>query len=287
MIDNKLKKYFSGYSSKDSTGKSLMARWVIKEMEKWAPLELAEPWDNVGLIVGADIQTADKILVALDATDEVVEEAVDYGYNFVITHHPLLITPINKFNEDTSIGWRLSELIRTNIGLYCAHTNLDKVHGGVNDCIVRALQWESSTPLIDEGDGIGLGRVCKLPEPMPLSELVAYVKEKLNLKEIRYAGSKELRIETVGICGGGAADIKYFNAAKNHNCDVYITGDLRYHGVQEAIDIGLSLIDITHYAGEVLVVPAIVEKLRTAAKRDGIEIIIDASRVDGQVFKSV
>jgi dinuclear metal center YbgI/SA1388 family protein len=277
------------------------AGWVIEQMETWASLDLAEEWDNVGLLIGDELQPVKKILVALDLTDDVLNEAITNDCDFVICHHPPLFTPINRIVATDSVGRKIIGLIRNGIGLYCAHTNLDKATGGVNDCLAKALHFATCGALINENKNepieppnessadVGFGRVVHFDEPIRLIELVEHVKKSLNLPTIRYAGDSETLVTTVGLCAGSASDPRFLEAAKKQGCQAYITGDLRYHVVQGALDMGLSLIDVTHYSGEVLVVPAIAKYLRNKIETEKIksEILIFESSVDGQVFKAL
>jgi len=301
------------------------AGWIIEQMESWAALDLAEEWDNVGLLVGDELQPVKKILIALDLTDDVLEEAITKDCDFVICHHPPLFNPVNRIVSTDSVGRKIIGLISNGIGLYCAHTNLDKAVGGVNDCLAKALYFEADGALMDslpnalldkkatvsfpeesiaeihplQNDGsfekdtvpplksnVGFGRIVHCSEPIRLIELVEHVKKSLNLHDIRYAGDADTLITTVGLCAGSASEPRFLEAAKKKGCQVYITGDLRYHIVQGALDMGLSLIDVTHYSGEVLVIPAIVEYLRKKAKESNIELLVYESSVDGQVFKT-
>ena len=265
------------------------AGWIIEQMESWASLDMAEEWDNVGLLIGYEIQSVKKILVALDLTDDVLEEAITLDCDFVICHHPPLFSPINRIVSTDSVGFKILGLISNGIGLYCAHTNLDRAVGGVTDCLAKALHFETNGALIplDENDVAGFGRVVHCSKPIRLIELVEHIKKYLNLPNIRYAGDSETLITTIGLCAGSASEPRFLEAAKKKGCQVYITGDLRYHVVQGALDMGLTLIDVTHYSGEVFIVPAIAEYLRNKAKESYPDLLIYESAIDGQVFNSL
>jgi len=255
--------------------------WIIQQMEEWAPISLAEEWDNCGLLIGDPKAPFKKILAALDVTDEVISEAIAGGFDFIISHHPLIYNPVKRVIADDSGGRKILTLIKHGIGCYCAHTNLDKAIGGVNDCLAERLGIENLTPLMEEdsnADPVGIGRVGELPEVMTLSQLASHVKNSLNLPEIRYAGDPIAKIKTVGLCGGDGSGERYLKAAAKKGCEAYITGDLRYHAVQEALELGLNLLDITHYSSEVLIVDAIVRRL----SQKGAEI--HATRTKGQVL---
>jgi len=237
--------------------------WVIEQMEEWAPISMAEEWDNVGLIIGNPEATVNKILVALDVTDEVILEAIAGGFDFIIGHHPLIYNPIKRVTANDPGGRKIFSLIRHGIGCYCAHTNLDKALGGVSDCLANRLEIKNLKPLVEENgsdEPIGIGRVGVLPTEMTLAQLAVHAKKLLNLPEIRYAGNPAAIVKTIGVCGGDGSGERYLTAAASKGCDAYITGDLRYHAVQEALEMDLCLLDITHYSSEALIIEAIVER---------------------------
>jgi len=256
-------------------------------MEAWAPTFWAEENDNVGLLIGNPSSPIKKILVALDATDAIVEEAIADNYNCIITHHPITYAPLKRITADCTIGRKMLALARHDISLYSAHTNLDKAPGGVNDCLAEKLGINNTIPLVDDafGDAVGLGRIGELPTEITLRELAERVKKSLGLKDIRYSGDLSHKIKKVAMCGGSG--MSFWHSAKNKNCDVYITGDAKYGDTLGVLASGLCLLDITHYSGENIIVEAIVKRLRTKAKQDGISLEINATTIDGQAFHTI
>lgn len=253
------------------------AQWIIEQFEAWAPANTAEEWDNVGLLIGDAAQPVEKILVALDATEEVIKEAVTGGFDFIITHHPLVYNPIKSITTADRTGRKIISLIKNGIGCFCAHTNLDKAQGGVNDCLAEKIGLSGLSPLEDES---GLGRVGELTDEISLSYLAGRVKTALGLDAVRFAGDPGKSIKKIAICGGDGSGSRYVNAAIAKNCDVYITGDLRYHIVQESLEQNLAFIDVTHYASENPVINAIVSCLKG-------DVEVFASNINGQVFNSM
>jgi len=251
---------------------------IIAILEKWAPTYWAEDWDNVGLLLGDTSRDVRKVLVSLDVTEAVVNEACAGGYDFIICHHPLIHDPLKKITNETATGRKIIKLLSSGIGLYCAHTNIDKAPGGVNDCLFERLGLRDPEPLIECECGCpSLGLTGFLQNPLKLSDLLSYIKGKLNLQNIRFAGDANTLVTKVGICGGDASHSRYWKAALEKNCQVFITGDLRHHGAQEAIEAGIALIDISHYAGEIGIVDAIVNLLNE-------HILIEASQSEAQIF---
>ena len=155
-----------------------------------APAELRQSWDNVGLLVGDPAAPADKVLVALDITRDVVEEAVEEGCSLIVAHHPVMNCawhPVQTVRPDSEQGWILTTLIQNRIAAICMHTNLDSAEGGVNDVLASALGLADIEPLGDDG----IGRVGTLPKEMELSAFAAFVKERLGANGVRYAACGE------------------------------------------------------------------------------------------------
>ena len=264
-------------------------QWIINEMEAWTPASLAESYDNVGLLVGDSSQPVKKILVALDATDAVIKEAIENNYDCIVTHHPLIRDPLKRIVASDVTARRVMNLIKNGISLYTAHTNLDKTAGGVGDCLAQklGLGLRNVTPLIKDpsNEKIGFGRVGELQNEMTLGELAEHVKKSLGIKDVRYSGSLSTKIKKVALCGGSG--MSFWQAVKDTNCDVYITGDVKYADANMVLSAGVSLLDITHYYSENVVVEAIVERLREKAKNANLPLKINATSVIGQTFYTV
>ena len=256
--------------------------WIIDKIESWAPTIWAEAWDNVGLLIGDTSQEIKKVLVALDATDDVINEAIDGNYNCIIAHHPLIFTPIKHITSKDATGQKIIKLIKHGICLYAAHTNLDVAPDGVNDVLAEKLGIKNVTPMIPSAlnPAIGAGRVGLLENETALAELTKHVKNALNLKDLRYTGDLNKKIKKVAICGGSG--MSYWQGAID--CDVYITGDVKYSDALKALESGLSIIDITHYSGEAIIIEAIVNRLRQKAKLDKIPLEINPTSVNGQIL---
>lgn len=252
---------------------SVKAQWIIQKMEQWAPPSTAEDWDNVGLLVGDETQAVNKVLVALDLTETVLRVALEGRFDWIITHHPLIFNPINRVTAAEPQSRKIMTLIKNGIGLYAAHTNLDIAKGGTNDLLFDLLGLTGKEPLMEPTpDGLSLGRIGFLPEPIMLKKFAGVIKETLHQADIRFAGDPDLTVQRVALCAGDASGRRYCQAAARKNCDVYITGDLRYHGVQDALDSGLALVDITHYAGEAPLIAAIAGYIQGEAEKEGLTL---------------
>ncbi|MDR1560132.1 MAG: Nif3-like dinuclear metal center hexameric protein [Clostridiales bacterium] len=232
---------------------------IVEYLERLAPPSAALEWDNSGLLIGERDKPVRRILVALDCTDEAVLADVD----LIITHHPLIFRPIKSVTSDSALGRRIITLIRRGVSLYSSHTNLDIADGGVNDALFNALGLIDKEPLMPpDSDEAGLGRVGSLPAPSPLDEFAGFVGKTLGIRHIRYFGNPSTIISRAGlICGSGSGH-EYFKEASAKGCQAYITGDIKYHDVQDALEMGLCLIDATHLGSEILIVDKLVEYLR-------------------------
>jgi dinuclear metal center YbgI/SA1388 family protein len=257
----------------------MKVQWIIDQMQSLAPEHSAMTSDNVGLLVGEREADVAKILVALDCTQDVVREAIEYGADMIITHHPLIYAPLNRVNGDTAAGQIIIQLIRAGISVYTAHTNLDRACEGVNDCLMEKIGFAQNLQLMQEGDlHYGLVRYGKLASPMTLIQLAKHIETMLNLPGVRYAGDPETMIYSAGICCGGGSDLNFFQAAKEKGCEVFITGDIKYHDFVSARHMGICLVDATHFASERPIVPKLVSYLRDRAA--GFEIRASAAETE-------
>lgn len=220
---------------------------IIKYFETKYPKELAYEWDNVGVQVGSLNTIAKKVLVTLDVTKEVVKEAIELKVNMIISHHPLIFNPIESIIFDTPRGWIIKNLIKHNITVYSAHTNYDLAEGGMNDEFARVLNLKNPA-LLDEIDNIGrYGDI----EEMSFDEFVEKLKKDLKIENLKVIGRSDKLIKRVGISGGSGS--KHMYQAKKRNCDVYLTGDVTYHTALDAVQLGITLIDIGHHAEKIFV----------------------------------
>ena len=212
-----------------------------------APRELAQPWDNVGLLVGRPNREARRVLVALDITEDVAAEAEREQIDLIVAHHPIMNCawrPVQTIRSDDIQGRKLIRLIEYDIAAICMHTNLDAAPGGVNDALAEALGLEEVEPL-EEGDGIV--RAGFLPEPMTVQRFLARVEDRLQPNGVRYVdGGGIIRRAAVGggACGG------YFRAAAERGCDAFVTADVKYDQFLDAKELGLTLVDAGHFPTE-------------------------------------
>jgi len=223
---------------------------ITRFLETGYPRSLAYDWDNVGLQVGTLNKPVKRVLVTLDVTKDVVREAIEKKADLIISHHPLIFQPIGSVQFETPKGWIIKELVKKDIALYSMHTNFDVAENGMNDRLANKLGLRN-TGLLDEEYSIGrYGEI----EPLPMEEFIAYVKDRLDLKNVRLIGSSDKTVRIVGISGGSGSQHMY--QAKKRGCDVYLTGDVTYHHALDAVMMGFTILDIGHNA-EKIFIPAI------------------------------
>lgn len=229
---------------------------IFEFMNTWAPVDTSESWDNVGLLVGHFNAEVTKILVALDITKGVMEEAANIGAELIVAHHPVIFSPIKSLTETCADSARALYLAENRISAVCMHTNLDFADEGVDATLPKALGFIDSVPLSEEG-----GFISKPSEAVELSELLPKIKAALNASGLRYydAGKPVRKIATV--CGSGGSYLPY---CISQGCDTLITGDIKHDVFVEAEIFGINLIDAGHFCTENLIVPAIVQRLKNA-----------------------
>lgn len=228
---------------------------IAKLIETLAPKDLAEPWDNVGMMVGDEEQIVTKVYVTLDVTSENVENAIKCGAQLIVSHHPLLFTSIKRVVEQDVSGSIIRTLIQNNISVYSAHTNFDIADGGMNDILCTILNIGNTRHFTDDEciDPSGakldnIGRVGVLDNSIELADFVDYVKNALGCRAISYVGDSSDVISTVAVCSGSGGD--YLYNAYNAGADVYVTSEVKHHEAQLALELGLNLIDAGHFETE-------------------------------------
>ena len=223
---------------------------IIKVIEDFAPLSIQEGWDNSGLCVGSPEDEVTSVLLALDCTPELVDEAVRCGADMIITHHPLIFSGLKKISPDDLTGAAVIKAIRAGISIYAAHTNADKVLEGVSGAMAARLGLTDVQVLSDDGEGIGLGAVGNLPQPMPAAQVLALVKDRFSLKVVKSSRPVEVMISRVAVCGGSGGSL--IGAAQRSGAQLYISGDISYHNYFTCE--GFMLMDIGHYESEIDIV---------------------------------
>lgn len=252
----------------------MLCKEIIEIIEQAYPRSCALDWDNVGLLVGSRTKKVERIYVALDAVDEVIEAAAECGTDLLVTHHPMIFSSMRCITEDDFIGRRVIRLIQEDIAYYAMHTNYDVM--GMAELSGKTLGLEDSQVLevtCPEGplDGRpqGIGRVADLNESVSLREYARQVKERFSLDAVKIFGDLHRVVKRAAISpGAGKSMVK---AALKMQADVLVTGDIDHHTGIDAVAQGLAVIDAGHYGLEHIFVRDIAEFLEK--KLPDIEII--------------
>jgi len=364
----------------DVTGKEpiINVSEVMHVLDHMIPPFLAEDWDNCGLQVGSPSWEVQDILVSLNPSIEALEEAIRLRANLIITHHPLLFSPLHKVDLSTNISLILAKALESGVAILSVHTNWDRLDGGVSDALARSLgidvtgfleegpgermaklvvftppeakqkvrevlfdaytgvigryshcsfalkgegsylPLEGSHPYVGEPGGMekadefrlevivpramvkkvltrlkhvhpyeevaydvypllnpthrgGMGRIGTLPAPMKVKDLISLIKDKLKLDMVKFAGNGKKQVNTVALCGGAGSGL--WKTALAKGAQVYISGEFNYHAALEARSLGMTLVDIGHFASEFPAVKELAQKLGNwLSGKDGINI---------------
>lgn len=258
-------------------------REVLQKLYELAPANLKEDWDNVGLLCGCDDQPVTKILVALDATMGVLQEAKERGCDLLVTHHPMLFGSVRAVNDSSVTGKELLFAARNGIACVNLHTNLDSVSGGVGDKLAQLLQLQNAELLEprgtdDRGRPYGYvygGTVAQTALP----EFANFVKSKLGCAGLRYAdGGKPVHRVAVG--GGACGD--ELPVVLAHGYDTFVTADIKYHMFLDAAQMGLNLIDAGHFQTENHICDVLCSYIRSVYPN--IETLISETHADPICF---
>lgn len=263
---------------------------IIGIMEKLAPLRLAEAWDNPGLQVGCIDWPVKKVMVALDPSLEVMGNAIEESADMLITHHPLLLSPIKSVDMGTPIGRIIGMAIRNHLSIFSAHSNLDSAADGLNDILVSRIGMKNVS-ILDTDDtaatfstenATGLGRIGDLPGQTDLASLCRHLKQTLHLESVRMVGSPQLPVSRVAVCTGSGSSLmdRFFES----DAQVYITGDIRYHAARDAEERALALIDIGHFNSEHLVVKILSDRLKELLQTIDSDISVHACEAEKDPF---
>lgn len=225
---------------------------IIKTIEKAYPVYAACEWDNVGLLVGNKEKEIKSIYVALDATDEIIQTVVNKKIDMLITHHPLIYSPLQRITNEHFVERRVFSLIQHDISYYAMHTNYDVL--GMADLAGEMMGMANSDVLeVTRENGVrnkpeGIGRICTLEEAISLRQCCEMVKERFQLEHVKVFGDLNQLIKRLAISPGSGKSMIDISVLKG--ADVLITGDIDHHSGIDAVAQGMAVIDAGHYGLE-------------------------------------
>jgi len=241
---------------------------LLGYLNKEIPASFACSWDNSGLQVGRHGKDVNRVYVALDATEDVVDDAISKNCDFILTHHPLLFKGVKQITSDTATGRKLLKLIANDVAVFSAHTSFDAVPGGMADLAGILLQLEQTRPLEPmngkEEEPWGIGIVGNLPQPMTLKLFCQKVKDTFALDHINLfaGGHMQQPVRRIAICPGSGRSLT--EAAEAAEADIFLTGDIGHHEGLDLVEQGISVIDAGHFGLEKIFIPVMADRISQA-----------------------
>ena len=213
---------------------------LYRMIDRFAPFSTQAEDDNSGFLVGSASQEVSAVLFALDVTEPVIDEAFALGAQLIVTHHPLMFSPLHELTDASCEGRLIRRLTRENVSLIAAHTNLDQAPGGVNDTLAECCGLEDVS-------GEGFFRCGLLSEPVSAWEYADRLKTLLRA-DVRLMGPGNAKIHKVGLCSGGGSDM--WHCAVEAGCDAFISGEIKHHWALALADSGVVGLECGHFATE-------------------------------------
>lgn len=245
---------------KQEQGKRVRVKDILTALESFAPLSLQDDFDNAGLQIGSADDEVLGVLLCLDVTPEVIEEAVKEGCSVVVSHHPLLFKSLRRVSDETMVEKCVRLAVKNDVTVYSAHTNLDNAEGGVNFEIARRLDLQNVSFLSPSHDGVGgSGVIGELAEKEDSRSFLLRVKQVFGVERLMCNGTLSRPIRRVALCGG-AGDF-LLEKAISAGADCFLTGEVHYHvyfGHEEQIQIAA----IGHYESERYTVDLLARRLQ-------------------------
>ena len=243
------------------------------------PEDLAEDWDNVGLLVGNPQQAVRRILLALDPSCSLMDLACSGRYDLVITHHPIIFRPLKSLRTDTPTGRFIARATGAGISVIACHTNFDSIEGGVSDILATGLGLVMTRPLIQAGKSCdstcGLGRIGMYPLAVPVATFLARLQQACAPPWLLEAGPRPQQVATVAVCGGSCSDLA--ETALRQGADVFVTAEVKHSVARWAEDAGLWILDAGHFATENPAMTILRNRLQQQAVDLGWDVEIDTA----------
>lgn len=267
---------------------TVLIKDIIAKLDLEAPFNLAEEWDNVGLLVGNPEQQVRSILIGLDPTTELLEEAITQKADTILTHHPVIFKPLACIDTAQPEGKVLQLALRHNISIIACHTNLDSAEAGVSDILAERLGVCRLQPIIPAGTdnpSAGLGRIGQLDPPVDTMEFLSRVMNVLDLPTLQVAGTLPDRVQTVAVCGGSGSE--FAGAALAKGADIYITAELKHNIARWTEERNFCVVDGTHYATEKPAVELLAGKLTGICSMNNWPIRVLQSETERHPFQYI
>ncbi len=233
---------------------------VIDKLNGFAPNDYQESFDNSGLQIGDVNSEIVKVLVCLDVTEKVINEAISIGANLIVSHHPLIFHGIKHITEKTYIERVIRTAIKNDIAIYSMHTNLDKIQNGVSCRLAECIGLKNISILSTDihNNNIGLGAIGELDEEYDEIEILNKVKQLLHINAIKHSPLLNKKVKKIALCGGSGAE--FIQDAIDKGAEIYFTADIKYHEYFMPEN-QIVIADIGHYESEIITKDIIYEQL--------------------------
>jgi dinuclear metal center YbgI/SA1388 family protein len=250
----------------------MLLKDVLAALETISPLRYAEPWDNVGLLTGDPAATIERVLLTIDLTHGVLDEAVERRAELVVAYHPALFEAIKRVRHDSV----LYRAIRANVAVWSPHTALDVAPGGTNDLLADALGMTERAPLrvTIAAEKAGIGRIGMLPTSPTLAALIAQIKGALGVEAVLVAGPLGGVVTRAAVCAGAGRGL--LDDAIAQKADLYLTGELPHHDALKAAAAGMTVVCVLHSNSERAALRALKGRIEVAAPG----VVVGVSEVD-------
>jgi dinuclear metal center YbgI/SA1388 family protein len=220
-------------------------------LERFAPLELAEEWDNVGLLVGDRESAAQRVMTCLTVTPDSAEEAIAEDAQLIVTHHPLPFRPLSRLTRDTTPGRLLLDLIRAGVAVYSPHTAFDSAAAGINQRLAEGLRLKDIAPLVplpEAPSAAGAGRFGWLHPAGTVGDVARRLKEFVGVDRLQVTGAADRQVRKVAVACGSAG--QFLSEARRLGCDLLVTGETSFHTCLEAAATDVAVLLSGHFASE-------------------------------------
>lgn len=243
----------------------MICKDVIACLRRLCPDEYAEGWDNVGLLAGDEEKEVKRILIALDATDEAIRQAELCGADMLLTHHPMIFSPIKRVVAGDMTGRRILRLISGKIACYAMHTNFDVCCMADEAAARIGMNGGGPVEITGQRDGVdvGIGRICDMPSQR-VDSWASFIKERFGLDYVVVYGDRMKEVSRVAICPGSGKSL--IGEALAKGAKLLITGDIGHHEAIDGVAQGLTIIDAGHYGLEHIFIPYMEDYLKRSCR---------------------
>lgn len=237
---------------------------TLRVLQTIAPLELAEEWDNVGLLVGWRFSQVRGIMTTLDVTEEALQEAIDGKADLIVTHHPMPFRPLKRVTNEDLTGKIVCKALQNGISIYSPHTAWDNAQGGINDQLASIVGLSTVEPLIPKDSslhpGVGSARIGELHEATMTSALLSRLQNSFPAAGIRLAGNANRQVRRVAICCGSGGSL--VTKAIARGADLFLTGEATYHQCLESYAANMQVVTVGHRISEAFAMETLAKRLR-------------------------